>query len=58
MTTIDIGNSITARPKVKQHQYVILALAGVVIVLLIAGIAFAPAKDEVVPDNRAWLVGP
>jgi len=58
MTTIDIGSSTNVRPNVKQHQYAILALAGVVIVLLIAGFAFAPASDDVVPDNRSWLVGP
>jgi hypothetical protein len=58
MTTIDIRNSTAMRPKVKQHQHVILVLVGVVFVLLIAAFAFTPAKDDVLPDNRAWLVGP
>jgi hypothetical protein len=58
MTTIGISDSTNVRPKVKRHHYTILALAGVAIVLLIAGFAFAPASDDVVPDNRAWLGGP
>jgi hypothetical protein len=59
MTTINVENSPTVGPKVRQHQYVILALAGLVIVLLVASFAFAPPqKDDAVTDQGAWLIGP
>jgi hypothetical protein len=59
MTTINVENSPTLRPKIKQDQYVILALAGVAIVILVASFAFAPPqKDDAVTDEGAWLIGP
>ena len=59
MTTIIVENSPTVGTNVKQHQYVIPALAGVVIVLLVASFAFSPPqKDGAVADQGGRLIGP